>query len=785
MGVEIGSRIGQYLIEEKLGEGGMAVVFRARDVVLERTVAIKVIKGKKQGGKELARFQREARALGQLNHPNIVRVLDYGDENGVPFLVMEYIQGGRTLRNILGKPISYQQAAALLLPVAKALAYAHEHRIVHRDIKPSNILIDVNGNLKLADFGIVKFLEIEETQDVTGTSVGIGTPEYMAPEQGLGKEVDERADIYAFGVLLYEVLTGKKPFQVDTPMEALLMKIEEEPIPPRVQLPGLPTELEQFLLKVIARKPEDRFQKMNELVEILEQVSQGNLIFGKLARKQIRKRYKVGITIAAMIPLLLILGWLLNYRLSLFQEPEVSRVSQESLTPSATQTQEQLPTSTLTPSPSATPSPTSSPEPSSTPTPLPTQTPTPIPLRPVINEENIHEIELLFSVNARPTRDTKVDLRTSPDGSTIAIIDQNGTRVWDTRDWSLLYSLEAEPDDYYTRYDESRHAFLYSPGGAFAASANNQGLYLLDTGNWTTPILLHKGDDSFIPGRIAFSTDEKLLALSYEIKDQDSFYDYFYGYRSTRRSSRLQIWDIVAREILYEISIASFGDNFFFTPNNQLFIVDNCILRVSDGSIAACLDEGIYFPSPDGNFLVSNRGMWSISGCITGTDFCAGNIWSVRLPNIYGSPNQVIFDTSNTWVSWMGRIWRITDGKLLYTCNERENSVWKMPGKNVTVSSNWDGIYFIDMDRMSITSRIPDISIDPICLDCAFSADGTLIPARFERLLRVFRVLDGRVVYTFNDIPSVQSLSFSPDGRLLILVNLPASDTIVSFWGIP
>ena len=183
----IGQSLGRYLILEQIGEGGMAVVYKALDTRLGRDVALKVIRTEKLTletmGKTLKRFEREAKALAKLTHPNIVPVMDFGEYEGRPFLVMPYISGG-TLKERLGRPIPWREAARLLVPIARALQYAHQQRIVHRDVKPSNILIAPSGDSLLTDFGIAKILaDTEETSDLTGTGMGIGTPEYMSPEQ--------------------------------------------------------------------------------------------------------------------------------------------------------------------------------------------------------------------------------------------------------------------------------------------------------------------------------------------------------------------------------------------------------------------------------------------------------------------------------------------------------------------------------------------------------------------------------------------------------------------------
>ena len=269
----IGQSLGRYHILKSLGEGGMAMVYKAYDTRLERDLAIKVIRVEKFRTatlrRVLQRFEREAKSLAKLSHPNIVGIIDYGKHKGMPYLVMEYLPGG-TLKHRLGKPIPYQKAAKMLVPVARALAYAHEQKIIHRDVKPSNILITQSGEPMLSDFGIAKILETEDTVDLTGTGIGVGTPEYMPPEQAQGKLVDARSDIYSLGVVFYEMLTGRRPYEADTPL-AVLVKQASEPLPPPRQfVPDLPGRVEQVLLKAMAKQPEDRYQSMGEFAAALE-----------------------------------------------------------------------------------------------------------------------------------------------------------------------------------------------------------------------------------------------------------------------------------------------------------------------------------------------------------------------------------------------------------------------------------------------------------------------------------------------------------------------------------
>ncbi len=273
MKISPGDTVGRYHILEPLGEGGMAAVYKAYDTRLEREVAVKFLRTELFGEAVLEqlyrRFEREAKALARLSHFHIVKIYDYGEHENTPYLVMEYISGG-TLKSRMGRPIPWNEAVRLLLPVARALEYAHQRGVLHRDIKPSNILITENGDPLLTDFGIAKILEPGEAQAITRTGVGIGTPEYMAPEQGLAQPVDPRTDVYALGIVLYEMLTGRKPYTADTPTAVLIKQIHD-PLPnPREFAPDLPVELERVLFKALAKQPEFRYSSMSEMVKAME-----------------------------------------------------------------------------------------------------------------------------------------------------------------------------------------------------------------------------------------------------------------------------------------------------------------------------------------------------------------------------------------------------------------------------------------------------------------------------------------------------------------------------------
>ena len=257
---------GKYKILEKVGAGGMAVVYKGEHIYLKRPVAIKVLPPDLAKNKVFVeRFFKEAETASRLDHPNIVKILDFGDEDGLLYLVMQYVEG-ETLERILharGK-LSLQEALSIALQILPALGYAHEKGIVHRDIKPGNIIVDSQGKAYLLDFGIAAMLEEEEGKAEGKGRIAVGTPEYMAPEQFRGK-ADARSDIYAFGVVLYEMLTGRTPFGDAKDIYELQYKVLREEVPPT----GLGEKIDAILRKAMNKLPSRRFKTAYEFAEAL------------------------------------------------------------------------------------------------------------------------------------------------------------------------------------------------------------------------------------------------------------------------------------------------------------------------------------------------------------------------------------------------------------------------------------------------------------------------------------------------------------------------------------
>jgi serine/threonine-protein kinase len=271
----IGERIGdRYEVEDLVGTGGMSSVYRARDTVLERLVALKILHQHFTSDPEyVERFRREARAIARLNHPNIVTVIDRGELDNHQFIVFEHIPG-ENLKDFVRRrgPLPVHDALVLTKQIAAGLAFAHEHGVVHRDVKPQNVLLDESGTAKVTDFGIAR--SIEPGDGLTETGTLLGTSEYISPEQAGGRRVDARSDQYSLGVVLYELLTGETPYSGDNFM-AVAMKHMHDPVPSvRDRRPDVPASVDAIVSRAMAKRPEDRFPSTREMVAALEAAEQ-------------------------------------------------------------------------------------------------------------------------------------------------------------------------------------------------------------------------------------------------------------------------------------------------------------------------------------------------------------------------------------------------------------------------------------------------------------------------------------------------------------------------------
>lgn len=267
----IGKQIGGYEIRERIGKGGMATVYLALQTSMNRLVAIKLLPHDMMKDESyLQRFEREVSIVSSLEHRNIVPVYDHGNYNGQPYIIMRYMNAGSVDDLIREGPLSPEKYVDIIAQVAPALDYAHGKQVLHRDLKPSNILLDDDGGAYITDFGIARILGSENAGATLTTQGVVGTPSYMSPEQAQGLSLDGRSDVYGLGVMLFEMATGQRPFQSETPYTIAVMQVTTPPPAPRSINANVPGSVEQVIYKALKKRPEDRYQSAMELAEALK-----------------------------------------------------------------------------------------------------------------------------------------------------------------------------------------------------------------------------------------------------------------------------------------------------------------------------------------------------------------------------------------------------------------------------------------------------------------------------------------------------------------------------------
>ena len=522
----IGQSIGRYHILEQLGEGGMATVYKAYDTRLEREVALKLIRTEQfppaQLERVLKRFEREAKILARLDHLHIVKVYDYGEHEGSPYLVMQYVPSG-SLREQTGKPMPWQQAVRVLLPIARALAYAHQQGMIHRDVKPGNILITQSGEAMLSDFGIARILESGGSETLTTSGVGVGTPEYMAPEQWLN-QTTEKTDIYALGVVLYELVTGRKPYTADTPAAVLLKQSNDHLPRPRQWVKDLPDEVEKVIFKAMAKKPADRYTEMSAFAKALDSLLKTEVgenesreyepLFRradeqgqnaepptldkvpKTRNKGVRQGWKMA-AVLLFLPLFFLLVFIL------FSDrggTQVSGIEMPTVTPATSSTVIQSNNLTL--------SPTQSIIPTSTESSLPLAGPVPKEKQRLISQENIEQIRIISTIPG----DLNLGYWTlSPDG-TIAVLSRGARN--ELIQWDLRSGKEVQRNKIEINNSISQVAFS-NKGDIYAVAMTNGNIEIINgienQKNYTIEESYNNEEYFTI---VAFSPDDEYLAYT-------------------------------------------------------------------------------------------------------------------------------------------------------------------------------------------------------------------------------------------------------------------------------
>jgi len=263
-------KLGKYELRRELGKGAMGIVYEGFDPFIQRTVAVKTIQKSLVDASEMeeafARFRREAQAAGRLSHPKIISIYDYGEEGDLAYIAMEYVDGDELKDHLeAGETLPVADSLHIMLQVLDALEYSHQRGVIHRDIKPANIMITADGSIKIADFGIAKM----DSSHLTQAGMVLGTPTYMSPEQFMGKDVDGRSDLYSAGVMLYQMLTGERPF-TGSPITIMNKVMHQLPTPPSHFNPKVSPELDLVVMQSLAKTPEERFQNAGEFMRALK-----------------------------------------------------------------------------------------------------------------------------------------------------------------------------------------------------------------------------------------------------------------------------------------------------------------------------------------------------------------------------------------------------------------------------------------------------------------------------------------------------------------------------------
>jgi serine/threonine protein kinase len=771
-----GQDIGRYHLEEKLGEGGMAVVYKAYDPQLKRFVALKMIHPDQADNTTfIKRFEQEVKILAGLSHPNIIGVIDYGEQAGAYYLVMEYMGGG-TLNTRLGTALDYKTSAALLAPIARALAYAHCQKVVHRDIKPSNILFNEDGAPMLSDFGIARLLESEEKTALTATIERMGTADYMAPEQANSKEITPAVDIYALGSLYYELVTGRRPYQGDTPFAIMMKKEKEPPARPAGLIKGLPIGVEYVIYKALERDPRNRFADMDRFAAALEKLAKGEQEVGIKVRLPSEgkawQKWVFGGGGALVVVALLLLG--LQLRDSKSQSSD--RVSElpaalgsGSATPLSTTTATQMATPTASNTPTATPFQAVL---EKTPLVMPGEIISPENVKEVVElarwggQRNINDMEL--------SSDGKLLVAAAPLGIAIYDVDTGKLQRWiDTEDW--MWRISISPD--------SSLLATWSQKGDVQLWQTSDGILLRSLGNIGERVA-REIDPSTIGNffyqpfnpSLTFSPDNKMLAAALEnggirlwsVADGSLIKDYSGKPQNITDIKFSPYGDILATK-LFDGTV-----ELLQAPDLKLIRSFSNPPQQNPGwSMASSVYEernGIAF-SPNGQLIAAR--LIKTFNTATGIKNMV-SIWNVQTGNLVRSIDTkggglLSLSANGEFIVADGQVFQTSDGAHLYDLDYPGTGLitFAPDGQNAILAEDSGIIRKVKIgnDKSDLLSQV-ELEGNPVGQGLAFSADsGQLIS--YPPLLS-WRVADGSVLFAPQEGKNTDTAGLTPDGKNII-----------------